>query len=126
MDDRGSAATEQPTEQSRKDGASPSITVLVGLLREQILRLVRGERALLNAELRERRGQLTTGSGMLAGTALLGFFGFAALVTCAVVALSLGLPVWLAALLVAVALLILAAVLVLLGIRKLKGDNDAP
>jgi uncharacterized membrane protein YqjE len=126
MDDRGSAATEQPPEQSRRDGATPSITVLVASLREQILRLVRGERALFTAELRERRGRLTTGSGMLAGTALLGFFGFAALVTCAIVALSLGLPVWLAALLVAVALLILAAVFVLLGMRKLKGNNDAP
>lgn len=126
MYDRGSADTEQPAEQSRRGGATPSIAVLLASLREQILRLVRGERAQFNAELRERRGRLTTGSGMLAGTALFGFFGFAALVTCAVVALSLGLPAWLGALLVAVALLILAAVFVLLGMRKLKGNNDAP
>jgi uncharacterized membrane protein YqjE len=126
MDDRGSAAIEPPAEQSRRDGVTPSIAVLVASLREQIRRLVLGERALFDAELRERRGQLTTGGGMLAGTALLGFFGFAALVTCAVVALALSLPAWIAALLVAVALLILAAVFVLLGMRKLRGDDDAP
>ncbi|HYI34815.1 MAG TPA: phage holin family protein [Glaciibacter sp.] len=126
MDDRGSAATEQPAGQPGRDGVTPSITILVASLREQIRRLALGERALFDAELRERRERLTTGSGMLAGTALLGFFGFAALVTCAVVALALPLPAWLAALLVAVALLILAAVFVLLGMRKLKGDDDAP
>lgn len=126
MDDRGSAATEPPAEQSRRDGFTPPVTVLVALLREQIRRLALGERALVNAELRERRGLLTTGGGMLAGTALLGFFGFAALVTCAVVALALPLPAWLATLLVAVALLILAAVFVLLGMRKMKAADDAP
>jgi len=124
MDDRGSAAAEQPAEQSRRDGATPSITVLVASLREQIPRLVRGERALFNAELRERRGRLTTGSGMLAATALLGFFGFAALVTVAVVALALALPAWLSALLIVVVLLILAGVFVLLGMRKMKANDD--
>jgi uncharacterized membrane protein YqjE len=124
MDDRESAATEQLSEQSRRDGATPSITVLFASLREQIPRLVRGERALFSSELRERRGRLTSGSGMLAGTALLGFFGFAVLVTVVVVALALALPAWLSALLVAVALLILAAVFVLLGMRKLKAAGD--
>lgn len=124
MDDRGSAATKQRAGQPRQDGATPPVTVLLASLREQIPRLVHGERAFFNAQLRERRGRLTTGSGMLAGTALIGFFGFAALVTVAVAALALVLPAWLSALLIAVALLLVAAVFVLLGTRMMKTDDD--
>ena len=125
MDDRGSAATKQPAGQTRRDGATPPVTVLIASLREQIPRLVRGERALFDAELRERRGRLTAGSGMLAGTALFGFFGFAALVAVGVAALALALPAWVSALLIVVALLLVAAVFVLLGMRMMKADDDA-
>ncbi len=102
----------------------PPVAVLVASLTEQFARLLRGEKALLAEELSERRSRLTTGSGMLVGTALLGFFGAAVLVAAAIVAIALALPAWLSALLVAVALLLIAVGCVLLGMRKVKAAND--
>jgi uncharacterized membrane protein YqjE len=103
----------------------PPLTVLAASLREQIPRLVQGEAALLKAEIGERRSRITTGSGMLVGTVLVGFFGLAALIAAAVVSVSLALAPWLAALIILVVLVILAGIFVLLGIRKLKGNNVA-
>ena len=103
----------------------PPVTVLLSSLRQHIERLIRGERALISAELAARRQGITVGSGMLAATALVGFFGFAALETLADAAVALALPAWLSALLIALALLLLAGILVLLGIRILKGNPDA-
>lgn len=102
----------------------PPVAVLVASLREQLARLLRGEKALLAEELGERRTQLTSGSGMLVGTALLGFFGAAVLITAAIVAIALALPAWLSALLVAISLLLIAIGCVLLGMRKVKAAND--
>lgn len=98
--------------------------MLLASLREQVPRLIAGERAQVSAELGERRKGLTAGGVMLVGTALVGFFGFAALVATGVVAVALALPVWLSALILVVVLLLLAVAFALLGARKLKGNND--
>ncbi len=104
----------------------PPLAVLLASLREQIPRLVRGERALIAAELSERRTNLSTGGVMLVVMLVLGFFGFAVLVTAAVVAIALALPAWLSALLIAAALIIVAVILALLGLAMIKRvDDDA-
>jgi uncharacterized membrane protein YqjE len=119
----GATAASQRPEERR---AVPPLAVLLASLREQIPRLVRGERALIAAELSERRTNLSTGGVMLVVMLVLGFFGFAVLVTAAVVAIALALPAWLSALLIAAALIIVAVILALLGLAMIKRvDDDA-
>lgn len=124
MEERAPAGATAATGQPEEPRRVPPFAVLVASLREQIPRLVRGERALLTAELSERRTNLSTGSVMLVVMLLLGFFGFAVLVTAAVVAIALALPPWLSALLVAAALILVAGILVLLGLALIKRMND--
>lgn len=125
MTDPQSGRPAQAAEQSEDSARLPPVTLLVASLRKQLSQLLNGERALLSAELAERKSGLTSGTGMLAGTALLGFFCFAVFVALAVVALALALPAWLSALIVVVVLLLVAGVCVMLGMRKIKEQNDA-
>ncbi len=98
----------------------PPFSVLFGDLKNELTRLVRGELALLKAELSEKLAQLGIGIGMFVGAALFGFFALAVLVTTAVLAFALIVPAWLAALIVAVILLLIAGILALIGVRSLK------
>jgi hypothetical protein len=134
MDARGSRApdnTDEKPDAGKVDtthaagGEFPPITVLVASLREQFPRLIRGEVALLKADIGERRTSLITGSGMLVGTAVVGFFGLAALIAAIVVTVSQALAPWLSALLVVVTLLLLAGLFAWLGVRKMKGNNGS-
>lgn len=83
--------------------------------------LVKGEIDQLKAEMIVKLKALGIGSALIAVAAVVLLFMVGVLLTSAVLALSLVMPGWLAALLVALVLLIIAAVIGLVGYRKLKG-----
>lgn len=108
-------------------GGRPSVGELFSRLSEQSSRLVRSEIELAKAELARKAKAGAIGAGLLAGAALFGFFGFAVILTTIILALSLVLEPWLAALIVAVVLLAIAGVLALLGKKSLeKGVPPTP
>jgi tetrahydromethanopterin S-methyltransferase subunit C len=108
-----------------QDGSAPAprkrsllelLTEVPLLVRE----LVAGEIELLKQEMIRKLKALGAGAGLIVGAVivLLGVLGV--LLTAAISALSLVMPGWLAALLVAVVLLIVAVILGLIGYRVLK------
>jgi tetrahydromethanopterin S-methyltransferase subunit C len=108
-----------------QDGSAPAprkrsllelLTEVPLLVRE----LVVGEIELLKQEMIRKLKALGTGAGLIVGAVivLLGMLGV--LLTSAIFALSLVMPGWLAALLVAAVLLIIAVILGLIGYRVLK------
>ncbi len=105
-------------------GGRPSVGELFSRLSEQSSRLIRSEIELAKAELSRKAKAGAIGAGLLAGAALFGFFGFAVVLTTIILALSLVIEPWLAALIVALVLLAIAAVLALLGKKSL--DKGVP
>ncbi len=93
---------------------------LVKQLSEQVSRLVRDELRLAQLEMTRKGKRAGVGIGMAGGGGLVALYGLGALVACAVLALSLVLTAWLAALIAGAALLLIAGVLALLGRRQLQ------
>ena len=89
-------------------------------LSDQTTTLVKQEIELAKAELGEKAGKAGLGAGMFGGAGLFGVFAFAALTTCIIAALDTGMPLWLAALIVAVVYGVIAAVLGLKGRDKVQ------
>jgi hypothetical protein len=85
-----------------------------------IQELFHREVELFKAEVIAKLKALGVGAGLLAGALVVVFFMIGVLLTAAVLALSLVLPGWLAALIVAAFLLIVAGILALVGYRILK------
>jgi MFS family permease len=84
-------------------------------LSEQTSTLVRQEMELARAELTEKGKRAGIGAGMFGGAGLFGFFAFAVLTACFVLALTEAVDPWLAALIVAAAYGAIAGVLALTG-----------
>jgi uncharacterized membrane protein YqjE len=84
-------------------------------LSSQTTALVRQELELAKAEMAEKGKRAGIGIGLFSGAGLLAFFGVAALVTTAILALSLAVAAWLSALIVAAVLFTGAAALGLGG-----------
>ena len=82
--------------------------------------LVKQEVELAKAELQQKGKQAGVGAGMFGGAGLFGVGAFAALTACLVAALDLAMPLWLAALIVAVVYAAVAGVLALRGRQKVK------
>jgi Flp pilus assembly protein TadB len=95
--------------------ADASISELMSQLSTQTSRLVRDELRLAQKEFQESAKHAGIGAGLFTVAGLLGFFGFATIIAAAVAALSLVLPVWAAALIVAAVLLIGAGVAALVS-----------
>lgn len=93
---------------------------LLRRLSDQTSLLVREEVALAKAELAEKGRRASRGAGMFGGAAVCAIYGVGALVTAAIVALSLAVATWLAALIVAVVLLALAGIAALAGKRQVQ------
>jgi hypothetical protein len=109
------------------DGATPgptgtkrSLFALLGDIPTMVTDHVQREIELVKTEVTEKLRALGKGSGLLAGAAVVVLFMIGVLLTSAVLALSLVMPGWAAALVVAAFLLIVAAVLGLIGYRILK------
>ena len=82
--------------------------------------LVRQEIELAKAELGEKGRKAGLGAGMFGGAGLFGVFALAALTTCIIVALDSAMPLWLAALIVAVVYGAIGAVLALQGRKRVQ------
>ena len=93
---------------------------LLKQLSDHTTTLVRQEIELAKAELGEKGKQAGLGAGMFGGAGLFGVFAIAALTTCIIVALDSAMPLWLAALIVAVVYGAIGAVLALQGRNKIQ------
>jgi hypothetical protein len=82
--------------------------------------LVHREIELVKTELFDKLKSLGIGGGLLAGAAVILLFMVGTLLTAAILALSLVIPGWLAALLVSLVLLLVAAIVGLIGWRRLQ------
>jgi len=82
--------------------------------------LVKGEIALLKQELIAKAKVFGIGAGLIVGALLFLFLMLLCLIGAGIAALSLVMPLWLAALLVAALFLVLAAILAYLGYTQIK------
>jgi uncharacterized membrane protein YqjE len=97
-----------------------STSELLKQLSDQTTTLVRREIDLAKAELAQKGKKAGLGAGMFGGAGLFGVGAFAALTTCVIAALDTAMPLWLAALIVAVVYAGIAAVLGLTGKGKVQ------
>jgi hypothetical protein len=96
---------------------------LLGLLSDiptLVTDLVKGEIALLKKELIEKAKVFGIGAGLIVGALLFLFLMLLCLIGAGIAALSLVMPLWLAALLVAALFLVIAAGLGYLGYKQIK------
>jgi hypothetical protein len=99
---------------------------LMSQLSSQTSRLVRDEMRLAQKEFQESARHAGIGAGLLSVAGLLAVFGFAAIVTAAIAALSVVLPVWASALIVAAVLLLAAGVAGLISKGQVQQASPAP
>jgi uncharacterized membrane protein YqjE len=93
---------------------------LLKQLSDQTTTLVKQEIDLAKAELTEKAKTAGTGAGMFGGAGVAGLFALAALTTCVIAVLDTAMPLWLAALIVAVVYAAVAGVLALQGRNKVQ------
>ena len=109
-----------------KPAADASLGELLTQLSSQTSRLVRDEMRLAQKEFQESAKHAGIGAGLLSVAGLLAVFGFAAIVTAAIAALSVVLPVWASALIVAAVLLLAAGVAGLISKGQVQQASPAP
>lgn len=102
----------------------PTLGELVSSLTQQMSALVRGEIDLFKAQLMEKGQKLGIAGGLLAGAALLAFFGFGTIIACLVLALAEVLAPWLAALIVAVVLFGIAGALAFVAKKQIDAAGE--
>lgn len=98
-----------------KPTADASIGELMSQLSTQTSRLIRDEMRLAQKEFQESAKHAGIGAGLFSAAGLFAFFGAATLIAASVAALSVVLPVWAAALIVAAVLFVVAGVAALIG-----------
>lgn len=99
---------------------------LMAQLSSQTSRLVRDEMRLAQVELKESVKHAGVGAGLFTGTGLLGVFGLGCLITAAIAALSLVVPLWAAAVIIAVVLFAAAGVAAVLGKKQIDEASPTP
>jgi len=114
-----------PTSASDPPSQEPTLGALVHDLSEQTAALVRSEVDLAKAELAAKGKAAGLGAGLLGAAGLLAFYGGAVLIATAILALTLVLPEWAAALIVGLMLLAAAGVAALLGKGKVNKATPA-
>jgi uncharacterized membrane protein YqjE len=100
---------------SHTPGPDPTLGALVNQLTTQVPELIRSELRLAQAEVAEKGKRAGLGIGMFSVAGLLAFLGLGTVVATAVLALSLAMDGWLAALIVAVVLFAAAGLFALMG-----------
>ncbi|MEU1013956.1 phage holin family protein [Streptomyces sp. NPDC088810] len=98
----------------------PSTGELVSRATEQLTRLLRQEIALAKEELAEKGRRAGRGGGLLGAAGAVGYVGLIILAGAATAALSLALPVWAAALVVAAVFFAVAGLLAATGRAQLR------
>lgn len=107
-----------------KPTSDASIGELMSQLSSQTSRLVRDELRLAQKEFQESAKHAGIGAGLISIAGLFAFLGLATVIAAAVAALSLVLPVWAAALIVAVVLFIVAGIAAM--VSKKQVDEVTP
>ena len=107
-----------PVEPVKAGSADPSLGELIKFVSEDLSHLVRSEIKLAQVEVTDKAKGLGVGIGAFGAAGVLALFGLGLLLTTAVLALSLVLPAWLAALIVTVVVFIIAGIAALLGKKK--------
>jgi hypothetical protein len=102
------------------NGSARSVSTLVKDGTEQLSDLVRQELKLAQAELTQKGKKAGIGGGLFGAAGLMAFFGLAALITAAIAAIAMPLPLWAAALIVAGGLLLIAGIAALIGRGEVK------
>ena len=111
----------------RGESDEKALAELLKDLSEQTTNLVHQEVELAKAEMSVKGKLVAAGAALLAAAGVLGFLAVAALVACAIAGLSEALPVWLAALMVAVVVGGVAGVLAWVGkSTALRGSPPVP
>ena len=105
---------------SSDDPTNATTGELVTRLSSQISELVRGELALAKAELTAKGKRAGIGAGLAGAAGVLALYGLGALVAAVIGVLAIWLPLWAAALIVAVLIFIVAGVLGLLGKNQIQ------
>ena len=106
--------------------AEASISELMSQLSSQTSRLVRDEMRLAQKEFVESVKHAGIGAGLFSAAGLVAVFGLGSVITAAIAALSLALPVWAAALIVAVVLFAAAGVAGLVSKKQLDQPSPTP
>lgn len=105
-------------------GSSKSLGELIGDLTRDLSKLVRQEVQLARVEITGKITGMVKGAALLVVAGVFAFAAFLALVAAGILALSLVLAPWLAALVVAVGLLVVAGILGLVGVKNAKKIAD--
>ncbi|MBV9001858.1 MAG: phage holin family protein [Solirubrobacterales bacterium] len=108
------------TDRGAGAASEASLAELIKQLSEQSSRLARQEVELAKAEMTVKGKRAGIGAGMFGGAGVLGFYGFGAFTAAAILALSLAMSGWLAALIIAVVYGAIAGVLALQGKSKVQ------
>jgi Flp pilus assembly protein TadB len=103
-----------------KPTGDASVSELMTQLTARTSRLVRDEMRLAQKEFQESAKHTGIGAGLFSVAGLLAFFGLASLIAAAVAAVSLVLPVWAAALIVAAVLSLAAGIASLIGKKQVQ------
>lgn len=107
-------------EDARQAVEDRTTSELLAQLSDQLRRLVRAETRLAVTELRRKGKRAGLGVSAFGVAAVGGLLGAGALVVCAIVALDLVLPLWLAALLVGVGIFAVSGIVALIGRAALR------
>ena len=110
----------EPKDPAQLPTSQKSLGELFADLSAQISALVRQEVALAKTEITGKVAGLAVGAAFFVAAALMGLGAFFVLLAAAIAALSLVLPIWAAALIVAVVLLIVAGIAAFIGLGKIK------
>jgi Flp pilus assembly protein TadB len=103
-----------------------SMSDIIRDLMADVQNIVRGEMRLAKVEIKEKAQQAGQAGGLFGGAAVCGIFAGACLVVTCIAALALAMPVWLAALVMAVCLGCTAWGLFLGGRNSIKQVNPVP
>jgi uncharacterized membrane protein YqjE len=113
-------ATSMTDANELRPGGEPSAGELIGQLSEQVSRLVRDELRLARIELTQKGKRIGLGAGLAVAGVVFALFGLGSLLTAAIAAWALIVPVWAGALIVAGIVLLFAGVLGLAGFGQMK------
>jgi hypothetical protein len=106
-------------------GEDPTLGALVNDMTQQMSTLVRDEMRLAQAEMTQKGKAAGLGIGLFGGAGVVALYGVGALVATLILALSLAITPWLAALVVTVVLFAVAAVLALVGKKNVSKATPA-
>ena len=114
------------TDRSVNDKSRESLLTLIGNLPVLVTNLIQAEIDQLKTKAKHLGSYAGKGAVFVAIALMFLFFAVGTLVAVIIAALSLFMPVWLAALIVMVLFLIIAVVLALIGVRYFKKLGDDP